>query len=158
MSPALAIFSGTLIVGSLDLTYAIVFWFLRRGLPPTRILQSVAAGLLGRDGARNGGMSSALLGLVLHYFIAFAIVFVYWIVSRRVPILTTRPWLFGAIYGLGVYAFMNYVVIPLSAIGRSTAPPYWPWIACSLFVHAFFIGVPAALVARNSAGAQPSYS
>ena len=111
------VLAGALVVGSLDILYAIVFWSIRAGATPTRIFQSVAAGILGRDAARNGGIDSAILGAFLHYFIAFAIVFVYWLASRRLAVLTERPWLCGAIYGLGVYAFMNYVVIPLSAIG-----------------------------------------
>ncbi|HET9766226.1 MAG TPA: hypothetical protein VFS60_05235, partial [Thermoanaerobaculia bacterium] len=61
-----AVLFGGLTVGILDITDAIVFWFLRADAPPMRILQSVAAGLLGRQAARAGGWPTALLGLLLH--------------------------------------------------------------------------------------------
>jgi len=63
------VFLGGLVAGTFDITYACTFWFLKRGVAPTRVLQSVASGLL--DGASfTGGARTALLGLVLHYFIA----------------------------------------------------------------------------------------
>src|SRR5580765_8229971 len=39
---------GTLVVGTLDLLDAVVFFRIRNGVPPLRIFQSIAAGLLGR--------------------------------------------------------------------------------------------------------------
>src|SRR5256714_6189019 len=50
-----AIFWGGLIAGTLDITYAIVFSYLRSGTSPVVILQSVASGLLGKD-SFNGGV------------------------------------------------------------------------------------------------------
>ena len=70
------VIAGGLVVGTLDIVYAMAFWWLKARVAPIRILQSVAAGLLGRDAARAGGMQTALLGAVLHYFIAFTIVVV----------------------------------------------------------------------------------
>ena len=60
---------GGLIAGTLDIVYACTFWFLRRGVMPRRILQSVASGLLG-DASFTGGWPTGLLGFVLQYFIA----------------------------------------------------------------------------------------
>ena len=142
--PFASIVKGGLVVGSLDIAYAIIFSAFR-GFGPVRILQSVAAGLLGRD-SFQGGLPTAALGLALHYFIAFTIVIVYWFASRYLPILTAHPVICGAIYGLGVYFFMNYVVIPLSKANRSRF--FLLLFICNLLVHAFLIGVPAALFAR----------
>ena len=68
---------GGLAVGVLDITDAILFWWLRNGVSPTRILQSVASGLLGAA-AFEGGTKTALLGLLLHFLIAFIVVVVYY--------------------------------------------------------------------------------
>ena len=146
LHPLAALLGGTLVIGSLDMAYAIAFWAMR-GVAPIRIFQSVAAGLLGSDAARGGGMRTALLGAALHYFIAFSIVLVYWIASRALPLLIQRPVLCGAAYGLIVYGVMNYVVIPLSN-ARKGGGFLLSWFVCSLIVHAFLIGVPAALFAR----------
>jgi len=148
LPPALILLLGGLIVGTLDISYAIAFWWLRSGVPPARIFQSVAAGVLG-PAALRGGVRSTLLGAFLHYFIAIAVVVVYWIVSRFAPLLIQRPVLCGAVYGVLVYVFMNYVVIPLSATRRTGF--ILSWVVCTVVVHALFIGIPAALFSRAAA-------
>jgi hypothetical protein len=58
-----------------------------------------------------------MLGTLIHFFIAGCVVTTYYVASRRIRLLVERPFLCGAMYGILFYAFMNYVVIPLSAIG-----------------------------------------
>ena len=141
------ILSGGLLIGTLDGAFAVIFWGMR-GVAPIRIFQGIAAGLLGRDAALHGGLRTEALGVALHYFIAITIVVVYWLASRFVTILRTRPILCGAIYGLLVYGFMNYVVIPLSRTSRSRF--MLAWFVSSIIVHMFVIGVPAALFAAKA--------
>lgn len=135
---------GAVVVGTLDILFAIAFWY-PRGATPGRIFQSVAAGLYGRA-SFDGGMRTVVIGAALHYFIALCIVVVYWLASRRYDVLARRPVLYGTIYGILVYVVMNYVVIPLSAT-QNSAFLLW-WVVSSVLVHAFLIGVPAALFAR----------
>jgi len=142
---------GGFVVGTLDIAYAMLFWWLRVHLAPTRIFQSVAAGVLGREAARAGGIRTVLLGAALHYFIAFVIVLVYASASRMMPLLIRRPILCGTVYGVLVYVVMNYVVVPLSAAGGGGGT-LMLWIVCSIIVHAFLIGVPAALFSRQALG------
>jgi hypothetical protein len=96
-----ALAGGALVIGSLDAAYAIVFWAFR-GAGPVRIFQSIAAGLLGRS-AFSGGLPTAILGMALHYGISFGIVLIYWFISRSLDVLTRRPVICGAIYGVLVY-------------------------------------------------------
>jgi hypothetical protein len=140
-----AILYGTLVVGTLDLIDAFVFFGLRSGTTPIRILQSIASGWLGRA-AYAGGSSVAALGAATHYFIAFGIVATYVVCSKRVRLLARHPIPCGIVYGLLVYLFMNRVVIPLSAIGTATWPAL-PVLANGLLIHAFGIGIPSAVVA-----------
>jgi uncharacterized membrane protein YagU involved in acid resistance len=144
--PLASILLGGLVVGSLDAAFAIAFW-VPRGSTPSRIFQSVAAGLLGRASFQRG-MTSVLLGVFLHYFVATTIVFVYWLFARRMRILREHPIACGALYGIGAYLFMNYVVIPLSATARGRFNLWW--VVSSVIVHALLIGVPAALFARRA--------
>ena len=143
---------ATLVVGALDILEVIVFYGVRNQVPPTRILQSVAVGLLG-SGAYEGGIPTALLGLGLHYFIAFCVVCVFFYASRRLPVLRTAPVVMGAVYGLLVYLFMNFVVLPLSAAG----PPTFRVVGVlnQLFAHVFCVGIPTALFARSAMVAEP---
>lgn len=144
LKPAQAVLLGTLTVGVLDILDAFLF-FGFQGVPPIRILQSIASGLLGRE-AYRGGWATAALGTFLHFFIAFAIVTTYYLASRRWPALTRRPLLYGLLYGLLVYAFMSQVVVPLSA--ASFGPPTLTGVVNGLLIHALGIGLPSALFAR----------
>jgi hypothetical protein len=71
--PAILVLAGGFVAGTLDIAYACIFWALKRGVPATRIFQSVAAGLLGQASFQGGGRTAAL-GLVLHYFIAMVLI------------------------------------------------------------------------------------
>jgi hypothetical protein len=143
--PFLAIFWGGLFCGILDITSAIVAWNIQRGVKPIRILQSVAAGALGRA-AFDGGLRTALLGLAFHFLIAFAAAAVFYLASRYVSFLTQHPVISGFIYGELVYLFMNFVVIPLSATRRG--PFTWATIVTGPGGHLFFVGLPIALAVR----------
>ena len=137
---------GALVAGTLDIAYAIGFWAIRAGVAAMRILQSVAAGVLG-DASFSGGIGSASLGLALHYLIMFAMVGACFLLARRWPPLHRQPLLFGAIYGLALYGVMTYVVVPLSAAGPS--PKDALWIACSIAMH-MLVGVLCAWFARRA--------
>jgi hypothetical protein len=139
---------GAIVVGTLDILFAILFWY-PRGVAPARIFQSIAAGVYGRA-SFTGGTRTEVIGALLHYFIALCIVLVYCLASRRYEVLVRRPIIGGSIYGVLVYVVMNYVVIPLSATQRSGFLLWW--VVSSVVVHAFLIGVPAALFARAALG------
>lgn len=147
-APWMVVALGGLVAGTIDIVYAWAFWAIKAGLRPTRILQSVAAGLLGREAAVAGGAGTAALGLVLHFFIATTVAFVFYATARYAPALWRRPWLWGSLYGVGVYGVMNYVVVPLSRAGGGGGSPTTLWAVLSIIVHAFGIGVPVALAAR----------
>lgn len=143
-----AILFGTLAVGVLDLADALVFFGLR-GARPIRIFQSIAAGLLGRA-SFSGGVPTALLGVILHFFIAFLIVTTCVVASRWVPLLRARPILSGVFYGIGVYLVMNLVVLPQSAAGKPTFVPVV--VLNGVLIHMFGVGVPSCLAARAAHG------
>jgi hypothetical protein len=146
MSPARAIGYGALTVAVLEGLDAIVFFGLR-GASPVRIFQGIAAGLLGRQAAIEGGVATAMLGVALHFVVALGIVSTYYAASRKIRVLTTHPLLCGAIYGVVVYFFMNQVVIPLSAIGRGSSPSL-PVLVNGLLIHIVGVGLPTAYFVR----------
>ena len=140
------VLTGGLVAGTLDISYACVFWALKAGVPPRRIFQSVAAGLLG-PASFEGGAATAALGLLLHFFIATTMSLAYYVAAGRFPVLVRRAILCGAIYGLLLYVVMNYVVVPLSAASPGPRDPLW--IGLSVLVHMFLVGVPVAVIARS---------
>jgi hypothetical protein len=140
--------AGGLLGGALDIIYACAFWAIKAGVPARRILQSVAAGALGREAAVQGGNATAALGLVLHFSIALTMAAAYFLVARRWPLLWRRPYILGAAYGLWLYIAMNYVVVPLSRAGGGNAPQDPVWVALTVIVHIVLIGIPIAVAAR----------
>lgn len=142
----MALLYGTLAVGILDILDAFLFFWFRNGVRPTRILHSISAGLLGREAAIAGGLPTAVLGLGLHFFIAFAIVLTYHLASRRLRILVEHPVICGVLYGLAVYVVMNFVVIPASA-APSRGAMATAVLVNGLLIHIFGVGLPAALSA-----------
>lgn len=143
---------GGLVVGVLDISEAFAFYGSRSGITPTRVLQSVAGGLLGRA-SYNGGTKTALLGLLLHFLIAFILATIYYIASSFLPLLIRNAVAAGLIYGVVVFFVMTYVVVPLSAIGPRSAPVPWPVFVNGVIGHALLVGLPVALIARRSAKA-----
>lgn len=147
-----AILWGGLVAGVLDATYATSLWVLR-GSTPGRVWQAVASGLIGRD-SYQGGWRTAALGLALHFLIAVTAAAVYVTVSRFLPLLRAHAVPCGLLFGLMVWAFMQYVVIPLSLIGRRPRPgPFFTWdLAGAWAIHMLGIGLPIALAARKFLG------
>ena len=136
---------ATLLVGTLDISDAFIFYGLR-GITPTRILQGIASGVLGRA-AFGMGHSSAILGLFFHFFIAFSATTVFLLSSRKLP-LASHPLLFGTLFGVALYIVMNYIVLPLSKIGLRPTPPLVPLIN-GVAALVFCIGIPLAFIARR---------
>ena len=147
-TPAHPILTGGLIAGVLDITAAIVIHAFR-GVAPIRILQSVASGLLG-PAAFTGGGKTAALGLALHFLIATTAAAVYFLASRKLPALVRSPQLWGSLYGVAVWAFMSFVVLPLSAVRKQ---PFDTEMALILVaVHIVCVGLPIAFATRRYSG------
>jgi hypothetical protein len=141
------VLAGGLVAGALDIVYACVFWAVKADLPARRILQSVAAGLLG-EASFEGGAATAVVGLVLHFFIATSMSVAYYLVAARWTLLRERAVLCGAGYGLLLYGIMNYIVVPLSAAGPGSRDPLW--VGLTIVVHVLLIGIPISLFARRA--------
>ena len=142
-----AIFVGGLVAGVLDITDAIVVTLLLGG-KPLRMLQGIASGLLGPR-AFEGGIATSALGLGLHFFIALSAATVFVAATRFWPALLRRPLWSGIAFGLCVWAFMRFVVIPLSLVRMGHPGPLL--VLNQLFIHAFGVGVPIAWFAARSA-------
>jgi hypothetical protein len=103
--------------------------------------KGVASGLLGQR-ARDGGIEMVVLGASLHWFICISAAALLYLIVSRVKWLP-RQWIaLGVIHGIAVLLAMNYVILPLSAIGRGIYPLE------KLHIHAFWhivlVGLPTA--------------
>ncbi len=151
---AKAILWGGFWCGVLDYLSAVTAWH-SRGATFISIGKSIAAGLVGRTAAAQGGWQISLLGVGLHFVIAFGAATVFYIASRSWCFLTAHPIVAGLVYGECVFLFMNMVVLPLSALHRPplqwTSLSPWPILVTGPVGHPFLVGLPIALATAKYA-------
>jgi len=139
---------GGLAAGVLDILDAFIVTSLDGGTP-IRVLHAIASGVVGRS-AYQGGMTTAAVGLVLHFVISFGAATTYFLASRKLPVML-RHWVpAGLAFGLAVWVFMYYVVLPVT-FGRPNTLPPLPQLINQLGIHALGVGLPIAWFARRSA-------
>jgi hypothetical protein len=132
-----------LLAGSLDITAAFVEAGLE-GRSPVSLLQGIAGGLLGMS-AFQGGLATAALGAFFHFLIATTASAVFYLASRKLKFLVQHAIPSGLLYGVAVYIFMNYIVLPLSAYHVKIALPHIMDVAILMFL----VGLPISLVVRK---------
>jgi hypothetical protein len=137
-----AIFWAGLTCGVMDISAAFVTWW-PKGILPSRILKGIASGLLGPD-AYNGGWQTAALGLACHFFVAFSAATVFYLASRKVSYLIQHPVLSGALYGVGVYLVMYWIVMPLSRYRHR--PFTLSSTTIAIVTHIICVGLPISLI------------
>ena len=140
-----AIISAGTICGVMDLTAAFLVYG-TMGAKPLRILQGIAGGILGPE-AYQGGVLTALLGLALHFLIAFGAATVFYVASRFLQFLVDHVILSGAFYGVAIYFFMQRVVIPFSRAARSLFS--LKFMIIGVTIHILCVGLPIALSVRK---------
>jgi uncharacterized membrane protein YagU involved in acid resistance len=146
-SGARAVLVGGSIAGALDILFAISFASYR-GVPPERLLQTVASGLLG-NAAFSGGINTAALGLLLHFGMSYLWAGIFLVAAWRLPSLLRQPLLSGVLFGVLVFLVMRFVVLPLSAFPYPVT--FKPLAAVlDLLSHTLLFGVPIALAVRRA--------
>jgi hypothetical protein len=152
MTPARSILLGGLISGTIDFFYA-TGKRLNAGGSVEALWKGVASGLLGQT-ARDGGLGMAILGVVLHFTICLGAAVVFYLIARKVSFVK-KQWLLSAVlFGFAFLLVMNYVILPLSQIGR---PIYvGEGFAWAILGHILMIGFPIAFFASRNKGDIPN--
>ena len=133
-----------LIAGILDITSAFVIAGIK-GTGSLRMLQGIASGLLGQR-SFEGGMATAGLGLGIHFLIAFTAAAVFYASSRKFSSLTQHAVVSGLLYGIAVYIFMYWIVVPLAF---PTARHSMSRDVTAVIIHIVLVGLPISLVVRR---------
>jgi hypothetical protein len=142
-NPAKAILTAWLAAGSFDILAAFMYSIVNGG-SALGVARAVASGLLGTN-VIGAGWDIGLIGLALHYAIMLGIVLVFWGASRYFAFLLARPFIIGPLYGVAVYAVMNLVVLPLSAIAFKPNYSMAP-LLIGIATHMICVGLPIAFV------------
>ena len=136
----LAIAVGGGIAGAVDLTQACILF--GRNIPLV-----IAGGLLGPR-AFQGGAGTYILGVFLHFFIAFSAASIYYGASRRLGFMAGHPLVCGLFFGGAVEEVMTLVVLPLSAL-QARGPYELHDVLQGLLVHMVVVGLPISYSVRR---------
>lgn len=135
-----AILAGGAIAGTLDLITAFITF-------GPRVPRNIAAGLIGGL-AMQPSILPVILGVALHFFIAFSAATVYCLASRRFEFLKDHFVVCGMFYGIAVFLVMNLIVLPLCAF-HYMGPYQLRGLLQGLIVHMLIIGLPIAYCLRR---------
>jgi hypothetical protein len=133
---------------TIDIVFAFVFFGWTLGITPVRVLQSVASGWYGRA-SFDGGLTTASVGLVSHYFILIVAAWFYYLASRRLALLNRSPLACGIAFGVAIYIAMTFVIVPLSATPARALT--LSVVSAGQFLIHPVIGVAIAMIVRRHA-------
>jgi uncharacterized membrane protein YagU involved in acid resistance len=93
----------------------------------------------------TGNWTIALLGLLIHFLIAFTWTIFFFIVQPKLP---KGNWIiYGLLYGIIVWIAMNIVVLPMT---RVTMRPFtWSGMVTGMIVLMLAIGLPVSYHAHK---------
>jgi hypothetical protein len=135
----LPILVGGFVAGLLDMISAYISF--------GRYMPIGIAGALVGPAARHLSAGQYILGLAIHYLIAFSAATAYCLASRKLPFLRDNFFVCGIFFGIGFFLFMQLVVLPLSAY-HATGPYTYRGLVQGLLAHIFLIGLPISTSLR----------
>jgi uncharacterized membrane protein YagU involved in acid resistance len=131
-----------LIAGLLDATAGVVVYFIFKGLNPIQVLQYIASGIFGEE-AFKGGITFALIGMVLHFVIAYAFAIFFFFIFPKLELIRKNTIVTGLVYGLVIWLFMNLIILPNSNIPNS--PMDFVSVIEALW-HMALVGLPIVMI------------
>jgi hypothetical protein len=111
--------------------------------------QYIASGALGMA-AFEGGIATALLGVIFHLIISFVIAGVFILGVERIPLLRRNLIVGSLLYGFGVFIVMHMIVTPLSATPPLPAPTL-PWLFEAIIEHTLLVGLALGIIVQRNA-------
>ena len=135
------------IAGTLDaLGATIVYCLVMKVVTVTQLFHGISSGLFG-DTIIDSENTMAIIGLLLHYFIAFCFATAYFLMYPHLPFLKRNAFINGLLYGIIVWIIMNLVVVPLSHAHHSS--PTWSGFLRGVSILMVCIGLPISFMTTS---------
>ena len=132
-----------LLAGILDILAAIIL--LAKG-NVTGTFKFIASGAFGKA-AFSGGADMIAWGVFFHFLIATSFAAGYFLLYPCLSILRKNKWLSAIIYGIFIWAWMNYVVLPLTL--APPAPFSWEAALRNTVIVTACVSLPVAWLAHR---------
>jgi hypothetical protein len=140
-----------LVAGALDIIAACTQAWLKTETEPMQVLRGIASGAVDPKTFSSPALM-ALLGLLIHFFVAISFAFLFFFLAKQIPSLIKYPFLMGIVYGLFVWATMRFII--LNYISRLKLKPIEgpeaiknAAIAAAIIV--VFVGIPIVFLAKR---------
>jgi hypothetical protein len=133
-----------LIVGTLDILSAIVDYYIATRKGPSNIFKYIASAILDKQ-AFSGSTRIIVLGLFMHYLIAFLFTTLFVVLYRNARFMTGNKLIVGLCYGVLIGVIMNFIVVPLSLTPK--APYQGLKVVKAFLILICIIGLPLAFLA-----------
>ncbi|MHA4808098.1 hypothetical protein ACX0G9_08320 [Flavitalea flava] len=133
-----------LLAGTLDAISASISAIAQGINNPARVFIFVASVALGKSVLLTGGSGIAIVGLLIHFFIAYSFTLFFFLIYPKLPILAKNRVLTAVVYGLFVWIVMNLIVLPIAGRPfhfRAVNTPV------NILILMFAIGLPVSFIA-----------
>jgi hypothetical protein len=140
------IFKTTLIAGTLDIIAACIHSYITNGTLPSTVFKYIASGIFGPQ-AFSGGIGMIAIGLLVHYFIAFACTACFFWLYPKWSFLRINLLLNSVLIGVTAWIVTTRIIVPLSKVGQGSFDLSRAFVA--LLILIVCIGTPIAYNARQ---------
>src|SRR5260221_5097818 len=138
-NPVSTILLAGFTAGTLDACGAMTHYMINsHGGNPLKVWRYVASGALGQDALTKDLISMAIIGILFHFLIAFLFTLFFFFIYPRIKAMQKNLIVTGLLYGVFVWAVMNFIVLPFSNI-RSQGK-LWTFVNTNGKLHAVFHG------------------
>ena len=134
-----------LLVGTLDITAALINFYINTHKNPTIVFRYIASAVFGRTRAYSEEGNMIFLGALFHYLIAYFFTILFFILYINFRFMSKNRLLTGIFYGILIWAVMNLVVVPI-ALGNYVKWNQQTWI--NLLILICMIGIPLSFIAH----------
>jgi hypothetical protein len=129
------------IIAVVDGLAAVAVTYFLHDRSPIIVFQYIASGLIGGE-AFTGGLSTAFIGVLCHFFIAAVWTLLFFIFHRPVSHLLTGKISKAVVYGILIWAGMNMIVLPLSHVSMGPRDLLQTFVGIAVLI--FAAGLPIA--------------
>jgi len=134
------------LVGTLDITAAIINFLAQGGEDISRIFKFIASGIFGQMAFEKGN-SIILMGLLFHYLIAFLWTALFFYGYNRLKLRKVNAYIIGLLYGLIIWCVMNLLVLPLSNTPKHTQD--LSQILMGMLILILCVGLPISIIYKR---------
>ncbi len=137
-----------LLVGTLDMTSACINGFLSFHITPVTVFRYIASAIQGKD-AFTGGTSSAILGVVLHYIVAYIWTILFFLIYPYIGAISKYRLTTGFIYGVLMWCIMNLVIVPMTSVAKTKHGFNPTQAGINAMILICVIAIPLSYIAGN---------